>query len=146
MASANPYLNFAGNCADAFDFYRSVFGGEFSNVSKFSDMPADDGEAPAPELADQVMHIALPLGDSLLMGSDVPEGMGTVTPGSSTYVCIEPDTVEDGRRIFDRLAEGGEVEMPYESQFWGDYFGSCSDRYDIKWMVVVADPDAEPQG
>lgn len=143
MASANPYLNFPGNCAAAFDFYRSVFGGEYQNLTKFSDVPADAGAPSDPALADMVMHVALPIGDSLLMGSDVPADMGTVTPGTSTYVCVSPDTVEESRRAFDRLADSGTVEMPFERQFWGDYFGSCADRFGIRWMVVVADPESD---
>ncbi len=143
MASANPYLNFAGTCAEAFDFYQGVFGGEFSNVTRFSDMPRDPARPADPALADQIMHISLPLGDSILMGSDVPESMGTVTPGNSTYVCVSPDSVDEARKVFDGLAGGGEVEMPFDKQMWGDYFGSCTDKYGIKWMVDVADPEAE---
>lgn len=142
MASANPYLNFAGTCAEAFDFYRSVFGGEFDTAMKVSDMPADAGPPPDPALADQILHISLPLGDSILMGSDVPPEMGTVTAGSSTYVCVTPDSVDEARQVFERLSEGGDVEMPFDKQFWGDYFGSCSDKYGIRWMVDIADPEA----
>lgn len=125
MASANPYLNFAGNCMEAFDFDRSVFGGEFSNVSKFSDMPSDAAPEESHETPpDGIMHISLPIGDSVLMGSDVPPGMGTVIPGNTCYVCVSPDSPEDAKRVFDGLSEGGEVEMPFDRQFWGDYYGS----------------------
>jgi PhnB protein len=128
---------------EAFDFYRSVIGGEYRNVSKFSDMPADDSPDPSHEAPpDGVMHIALPIGESVLMGSDVPPGMGTVNPGNTCYVCLSPDSPEEGRRIFDGLSQGGEVEMAYDKQFWGDYYGSFTDRYGIKWMVDVADPEA----
>ena len=93
MASANPYLNFAGNCMRAFDFYKSVFGGEYTNVSKFSDMPSEASADPSAEApADGIMHISLPIGDSILMGSDVPPGMGTVIPGNTCYVCVSPDS------------------------------------------------------
>ncbi len=144
MASANPYLNFPGNCMEAFDFYRSVFHGEFAHVSRFSDVPseaASDGSQEAS--ADGIMHISLPIGDSILMGSDVPPGMGTVTPGNTCYVCVSPDSPEDAKRIFDGLSVDGEVEMPFDKQFWGDYFGSFTDKYGIKWMVDVADPEAQ---
>ncbi len=134
MASANPYLNFPGNCMEAFDFYKSVFGGEFTYVGRFSDMPSSTGEA-APE---GIMHISLPIGDSMLMGSDVPPQMGTVTAGNTCYVCVTPDTVEEARRIYDGLGVGGRVELPFGKQDWGDYFGSFTDRYGIKWMVDVA--------
>lgn len=148
MASANPYLNFAGNCMEAFDFYKSVLGGEFANVSKFSDMPSEvAGDLPQETATDGVMHISLPIGDSMLMGSDVPAGMGTVTPGNACYVCLSPDSPEEAKRVFDGLSEGGEVEMPFGKQFWGDYFGSFTDRYGIKWMVDAAAPGAEqPSG
>lgn len=144
MASANPYLNFPGTCREAFDFYRSVLGGEYTNVSTFSDMPGDAAPDLSPEApADGIMHISLPVGDSVLMGSDVPPGMGTVTPGNTCYVCLSPDSPEEARGIFDGLSGGGEIEMPFERQFWGDYFGSFTDRYGIRWMVNVA-PDTEP--
>ena len=143
MASANPYLNFAGTCAEAFDFYQDVFGGEFSNVTKFADMPADPAQPADPALADQIMHISLPLGDSILMGSDVPPGMGTVTAGNTCYVCLSPDGPDEAKRVFEGLSEGGDIEMPFDRQFWGDYFGSFTDKYGIRWMVDVADPEAE---
>jgi len=144
MASANPYLNFSGNCLEAFEFYRSVLGGEFSAVSSFSEMPVDAAtdrtHEPPP---DGIMHISLPIGDSILMGSDVPPGMGTVTAGNACYVCLSPDSVEEGKRVFDGLSDGGEIEMPWGRQFWGDYFGSFTDSYGIRWMVVAADPGVE---
>ncbi len=144
MASANPYLNFSGNCLEAFEFYQSVLGGEFSSVNKFSEMPSgatsDDTHEAAP---DGIMHISLPIGDSILMGSDVPPGMGTVTAGNTCYVCLSPDSPDEAKRVFDGLSEGGEIEMPFDRQFWGDYFGSFTDQYGIRWMVDVADPEAE---
>ena len=144
MASANPYLNFPGNCLEAFEFYRSVLGGESANVSRFSEMPSDaasdETHEPAP---DGIMHISLPFGDSILMGSDVAPGMGTVTAGNTCYVCLSPDGPEEGKRVFDGLSEGGEIEMAFDRQFWGDYFGSFTDRYGIKWMVDCAGPQAE---
>ena len=155
MTSANPYLNFSGDCLEAFEFYRSVFGGEFSSVNRFSEMPPDAtsdltedrapaASAPAPAPAsDGIMHISLPIGDSILMGSDVPPGMGTVTAGNNCYVCLSPDSLGEAKRIFDGLSEGSEVEMPFDRQFWGDYFGSFTDKYGIRWMVDVAEPAAE---
>lgn len=143
MASANPYLNFSGTCRQAFEHYRSVFGGEFEMLVTFADMPADDSMPPMDQdLADQVAHVSLPLGDSTLMGSDVPAQMGTVTPGNSTYVCVSPDTVEEAERVFGRLMEGGETEMPFGKQSWGDYFGSGRDEFGVSWMLVTADPEA----
>ena len=131
MTSVNPYLNFDGTCEKAFEFYRSVFGGEFVDFTRFSEMPGP----PVPG-ADQVMHVSLPLGDGqVLMGSDVPADMGTVTPGTTTHVSVGPDSAEEGERIFAALADGGNVVMPYERQFWGADYGQCVDRFGISWMV-----------
>ena len=144
MASANPYLNFTGNCLEAFEFYRSVLGGEVSTVSRVSEMPSDastdESHEPAP---DGIMHISLPIGDSMLMGSDVPPGMGTVTSGNTCYVCLNPDGPDEAKRVFEGLSAGGDIEMPFDRQFWGDYFGSFTDRYGIRWMVDTADPEAD---
>jgi len=146
MISANPYLNFSGTCAEAFGFYKAVFGGEFGNVTRFSDMPADPSAPADPELSDQIMHISLPLGDSMIMGSDIPPGIGAVTPGNNNYVCVTPDSVREGERVFAGLSEGGDVEMAYAKQVWGDYFGSCTDKYGVRWMVDVGDPQVQSEG
>ena len=143
MASANPYLNFSGTCLEAFEFYRSVLGGEFAGVNKFADMPGGAGPDVSP---DAIMHMSLPVGDSILMGSDVPPGMGTVSQGSYCYIYLDRDTPDDGKRVFEELSAGGEVEMPFEMQFWGDYYGSFTDRYGVKWMVGVAGGEAQPNG
>lgn len=135
MPAAHPYLNFPGTCLEAFEFYRTVLGGEFGGVHKFAEMPGDGGQDVPP---DAVMHISLPVGHSILMGSDVLPGMGTVTFGSSCYVYLDRDTPEDGKRVFEELSGGGQVEMPFDLQFWGDYYGSLTDRYGVKWMVGVA--------
>ena len=142
MPSANAYLNFPGTCLEAFEFYRSVLGGEFGGVHKFSDMPGDGPDAPP----DGVLHVSLPVGDSFLMGSDVPPAMGTVTFGSSCYVYLDRDTPEDGKRVFEELSAGGEVQTPFGLQFWGDYYGSLTDRYGAKWMVGVAGSPSEQPG
>ncbi len=133
MATVNPYLAFDGNCMEAFEFYRSVFGGEFEDTTLFSDAP--EGVA-GPEDTDRVMHMGLPLGDGqVLMGSDRPTGMPAVTFGDSIAISVGPDGSDEGRRIFDGLAEGGQVVMPYERQFWGADFGACVDRFGISWQV-----------
>lgn len=134
MASINPYLSFSGNCEEAFNFYRSVFGGEFLAVNRYSEMPS---EAAAPESErDKIMHIALPIGPGqLLMGADRPEGMGPTTPGDNVSISISPDNEGEAKRIFDGLSEGGQVTMPLERAFWGSDFGMCTDRYGIHWMV-----------
>lgn len=137
MASLNPYLNFNGDCEAAFELYESVFGAECEGLMRFSDAP--DAEMSSGPGADLVMHVSLPLGDDqILMGSDVLPSMPAVEFGSSVMISVTPDGVDEGRRIFDELSEGGQVLMPYGPQFWGDYFGSCTDRFGINWMVNVA--------
>jgi PhnB protein len=131
MPSLNPYLAFDGNCEEAFEFYRSVFGGEFSDVNRFSEAPGSDTAD-----ADKIMHISLPLAEGqILMGSDRPSEMGPGTFGDSVSLSIAPDDAGQARRVFDALSEGGKVTMPYERQFWGADFGMCIDRFGINWMV-----------
>ena len=139
MYTINPYLTFDGTCAEAFDFYRSVFGGEFSMMQTFADAPP---EMPvAPQDRDKVMHVSLPLGDDqVLMGSDVPSDQGPAGTGSAIAISIGPSSSEEGRRLFEGLAEGGAVLMAYEAQFWGSEYGMCIDRYGITWMIDYALP------
>jgi PhnB protein len=133
MAEINPYLNFSGNCEEASQLYQSVFGGELE-LSRFSEMPPGDESLEID--GNLIMHVSLPLGDGqVLMGSDRPEAMGSTTTGDNVQVSISPDSSEDGKRIFDALAEGGTVTMPYEAQFWGAEYGSLIDRFGIHWMV-----------
>jgi PhnB protein len=136
----NPYLNFDGNCEAAFNHYKKVFGGEFSGqgVMRFGDMPVCDEIPPlADEHKNRVMHVSLPIGNELLMGSDIMPGFGNgpFKIGDNTYVSIHPNSREEADRLFKELSEGGEIEMPMEDQFWGDYFGSFRDRFGISWMV-----------
>lgn len=135
MTKLNPYLNFGGNAEEAFNFYKSVFGGEFSSMVKFKDMPMEGVELGEAD-GDKIMHVGLPVGDGLLMASDALESLGqTVTPGNSSYISVHPDTKEEADRLFSALSEGAEVEMPIDDQMWGDYFGSLKDRFGIGWMV-----------
>lgn len=140
MATVNMYLNFSGQCEEAFNFYKSVFGGEFvGGISRFGDMPAEEGAPAVPaEVANQVMHMALPIGGGcILMGSDAPAAFGipAVVKGNNMYIALSPDSREDALRIFTELTADGEVSMPLEDTFWGSYFGSGTDRYGIQWMV-----------
>ena len=135
MAKFHHYLNFNGRCKAAFDLYRSVFGGEFTQVMLYKDMPSD---SPMPdEVGKQVMHMGLPLGEGLyLMGSDIPEMMAPkVTHGSQHYICISPDDEKQAKDWFDRLAEGGAVKTPLDHQFWGALFGEVTDKFGINWMI-----------
>ena len=132
----HAYLNFAGNAAEAFDFYKSVFGGELSSAVRFGDMPMEGVTVPESD-AGKMMHIALPLGeDSILMASDVIESSGQqLVQGNSVYVSLHPDSREEADRIFDALSEGADIEMPIADQMWGDYFGSLQDKFGVKWMI-----------
>lgn len=132
----NTYLNFAGNAREAFEFYRSVFGGEFSSAVSFKDMPMEGVDIPA-EDGDKMMHIALPLGEgNTLMASDTLESLGQeLKPGNNVYVSIHPDSREEADRIFSGLSQGADIEMPMGDQVWGDYFGSLKDKFGVGWMV-----------
>ena len=134
MPTVTPYLNFDGDCEEAFEFYRSVLGGEFVGVNRYSEMPPDT-QVSADD-SNKIMHIALLLKDGQgIMGSDRPPAMGGTTFGDSVHISISPDSAEDGRRIFDGLSAGGQVTMPYERQFWGADYGMFTDKYGIHWMV-----------
>ena len=138
MASVGTYLNFPRNTEEAFNFYKSVFGGDFvGGISRFRDIPPSENTPPLPEEdKDLVMHIALPiLNGHVLMGTDAPESMGfKVNFGNNVYISLHPDTREETRRLFKALSKGGQVEMELQDMFWGDYFGSCSDKYGVQWM------------
>ena len=132
----NPYLNFDGQAEEAFKFYKSVFGGEFTGIMKMKDAPGGD-ELPMAE-QNHVMHISLPIGkDILLMGSDVASSVGnpTLKTGNNMYVSLHPESRAEADRLFNSLSADGEIEMPMEDQFWGDYFGSFFDKFGIGWMV-----------
>lgn len=138
MARVSTYLNFPRNTEEAFNFYKSVFGGEFDGeIARFSSVPPQEGQPPIAE-ADKnlVMHVALPiLGGHMLMGTDAPESMGFhVAKGNNVYINLEPDTRGETKRLFDGLSAGGKVEMELQEMFWGDYFGSCTDKFGMQWM------------
>ncbi|MCK7554253.1 VOC family protein [Chitinophaga sedimenti] len=132
MLSANPYLNFNGDCKAAFDFYQSVLGGEFTMVMKFSDMP---GPHMGPGEENRIMHIGLPIGGTMVFGSDCSSSMGTATHGNMFSVCIGGDDEAECRRVFNGLSEGGKVNMPFEKAPWGDIFGDFTDKFGVSWMV-----------
>lgn len=134
MPSVSPYLNFSGDCENAFNFYQSVLGGELF-ISRFDEMP-DDDSAPPVDDPSKIMHVSLALADGqVLMGSDVPPSMGSVTAGNNIHVSYSPEGSEEGKRVFDGLAEGGQVTMPYQRMFWGADYGMCTDRFGVHWMV-----------
>lgn len=136
MATTNTYLNFNGNCEEAFNFYKSVFGGEFSYLGKFDEMPESE-EFKVPEVdKNKIMHISLPIGSSILMGSDtIGEGASSFVQGNNFSISITADSKEEADKLFNDLALNGQVTMPLENTFWGDYFGMLTDKFGINWMV-----------
>ncbi len=140
MARVSTYLNFVNNTEAAFNFYKSVFGGEFGNngITRFGDMPPQEGMPPLPEKdKNLIVHIELPIvGGHVLMGTDAPESMGFhVNFGNNVHINLEPDTRKETKRLFDALSAGGKVTMELQDMFWGAYYGSCSDKYGVQWMV-----------
>jgi len=138
MPTVGTYLNFNRKTEEAFGFYKSVFGGEFSGgISRFRDIPSSESNPPLPDADNNlVMHVALPiLGGHLLMGSDAPESLGfKVNFGNNVIISLQPDTREDTKKLFNDLSEGGNVEMELQDMFWGDYYGTCTDKYGVRWM------------
>ena len=139
MKAVNPYLNFKGNTEEAFNFYKSVFGGEFQGVMRFRDFGDNTMGIPEHEL-DKIAHIALPLGGgALLMATDVVDGMpGTFTVGTNTYIALDPDSADEAERLFDGLAAGGQVQMPLQQTECAEKYGSLVDRFGVQWMVSYA--------
>lgn len=140
MAQINPYIHFNGNAEEAFNFYKSVFGGEFAMVKRFKDMPTNpDFTFPENEL-DKISHIALPIGKhDVLMASDTPSFMGTHNlEENRSKISISAENKEEADQLFNGLSEGGEIEMPISDSPWGSYFGMFRDKYGIEWMVDYA--------
>lgn len=129
----SPYLSFNDNCEEAFNFYRSVFGGEFATVMRFSDMPS---EHQGPDDQRKIMHMALPIGNgTMLMGSDTPDSFEKVRTGTNFHISLGVDSQEEADRIYNGLSAGGKPIMPMAQAFWGSYFGMLVDRYDVQWMI-----------
>ncbi|KKS60750.1 MAG: Glyoxalase/bleomycin resistance protein/dioxygenase [candidate division WWE3 bacterium GW2011_GWF2_42_42] len=131
----NPYLNFPGNTEEAFNFYRSIFGGDFTSINRIKEMP--ESEKLAPEDQEKIMHIALPIGEgNKLMATDALESMGqTLTEGNNISLILDVDTEEEADDLYGKLAVGGTVEMPMEKMFWGSYYGLVVDKFGIRWMI-----------
>ena len=139
MSSVSTYLNFPRNTEQAFNFYKSVFGGDFQDgkIIRFGDMPPQDGMPPmAAEDKNLVMHVALPItGGHLLMGTDAPETMGfKLNYGNNMHINLQVDTRAETQKLFKALSAGGVVSMELADMFWGDYFGSCTDKFGVQWM------------
>lgn len=131
----HPYLNFDGKAEEAFNFYKSVFGGEFTFFAKMGDTPESDKLTE--EEKNRVMHVALPINEhTILMASDcVPSAGHILKEGNNMYINLNAESREDADRLFNGLSVGGTIEMPMDDMFWGDYFGSFKDRFGIQWMV-----------
>lgn len=136
MTQVNPYLIFNGNCEEAFLFYKSVFGGEFPYIGKYKDMPAMEGcESISEQDAERIMHVSLPIGNTVLMGGDSNQQSGEVVMGTNFHVSINTESKAEADRIFNGLSAGGTVFMPMDKTFWGAYFGMFKDKFGIHWMV-----------
>ena len=130
----NTCLHFNGDCREAFAFYRSVFGGDFEILQTFGDGPTDMGIPDAEK--DNIMHVSLRVGESILMGSDVPSAFGPPpNNGNNFSISYAAQSKKESDDLFARLSQDGVATMPLQDMFWGDYFGSCTDRFGINWMV-----------
>lgn len=138
MATVNVYLTFGGNCEDAFNFYKSVFGGEFPYIGRFKDMPKDEkSESVSEEDGNKIMHVTLPISkETCLMGSDSGgEWAPNLIQGNNYSVSINTESIPEADKLFNGLSTGGKVTMPMNKTFWGAYFGMFTDKFGINWMV-----------
>ena len=135
MATINPYINFNGNAEEAFTFYKSVFGGEFTTLVRFKDLESEEFPVPEDE-ADKIMRIVLPIGGNTLIANDVPAAMGPVSENENrSKISVSTESREEADRIFTGLIVGATVEMPMDDSPWGTYFGMFRDKYGIEWTV-----------
>jgi PhnB protein len=133
MATVNTYLNFNGNTEEAFNFYKSVFGGEFAVVQRYKDAPGCEGMPIGDQ--EKLMHIALPIGGNVLMGTDITDPMPASTFGTGISLSVDAESEEEAKRLFDSLSAGGTVTMALDKMFWGALFGMVTDKFGIQWMV-----------
>ncbi|NMH28834.1 VOC family protein [Flavobacterium silvaticum] len=135
MAIINPHINFNGNAEEAFHFYKSVFGGEFTKIMRFKDLAGT--EFPVTENdANKIMHIALPIGQNMLMANDVPEFLGRTNENENrSKISISAQSKAEADNLFNGLSEGGQIEVPIAESPWGSYFGMFRDKYGIEWMI-----------
>lgn len=137
MNALNPYLNFNGNTEEVFNFYKSVFGGEFAMLMRFGDTPGCE-DMPETE-KNGIMHVALPIGASVLMGTDVPKSMEQVTAGTNMSISVNVGSREEADRVYNGLSAGGKATMPMNDMFWGDYYGMLTDKFEIQWMISYSE-------
>jgi len=135
MAQINPHINFNGNAEEAFTFYKSIFGGEFSKITRFKDLSNDEFQVSEKE-ANKIMHIALPIGKNILIANDVPEIMGPTNENENrSKISISTESKEEADKLFNGLSVGGQIEVPIGESPWGSYFGMLRDQFGIEWMV-----------
>jgi PhnB protein len=138
MPTIHTYLNFNGNCEEAFLFYKSVFGGEFTYLGRFADMPPQENMPPMPpEMSEKIMHVSLPISkERILMGSDTGgEWAPEFVQGNNFSISVNADSRGEADRLFLALSEGGLMTMPMGDTFWGAYFGMATDKFGINWMI-----------
>jgi PhnB protein len=135
MATINPYINFNGNAEEAFEFYQSVFGGEFTTIVRFKDLAGPEFPVAEKE-ANKIMRIVLPIGSTMLIANDVPEILGRVNENENrSKIAISAESKDEADKIFNGLSAGGTVEMPMAESPWGTYFAMFRDKYGIEWTV-----------
>jgi PhnB protein len=135
MAQINPHINFNGNAEEAFTFYKSIFGGEFSKIIRFKDLSNEEFQVAEKE-ANKIMHIALPIGKNVLMANDVPEIIGLTNENENrSKISISTASKEEADKLFNGLSVNGQIEMPIGDSPWGTYFGMLRDKFGIEWMV-----------
>src|ERR1700735_4976176 len=135
MALINPHINFNGNAEEAFNFYRSVFGGEFTKITRFKDLASPEFPVAENE-ANKIMHIGLPIGKNILMANDVPSVMGRVSENENrSKISVSAESREEADKLFNGLSAGGQVEMPIGDSPWGSYFAMFRDKFGIEWMI-----------
>ncbi|RZA20055.1 MAG: VOC family protein [Proteobacteria bacterium] len=138
MATINPHINFNGNAEEAFEFYRSVFGGEFLKILRLKDLASAEFPVPAKEM-NKILQIVLPIGKNSLIANDVPEALGPVSENENrSKISVSADSRKEAEKLFTGLSEGGSVEMPMGDSPWGSYFGMFRDKYGIEWMIEFA--------
>ena len=136
MASANIYLNYPGTAEAAFNFYKSVLGGEIAMLQRFKESPDTAGKVPDKD-KDKIMHIAMPIGNgNMLMATDALESMGhPLTVGNHFHIALSPESEAEAKKLFDGLSAGGKIVMPLSKASWGALFGMFTDKFGVQWMV-----------
>ncbi len=138
MATVNVYLNFKGNCEEAFNFYKNVLGGEFSYLARYSEMPSHEEMPPvSDDDSNKIMHMSLPISkETVIMGSDYLDSWGPpLVVGNNTSLYLDVASKQEADKVFDSLSKDGIVTMQMGDTFWGAYFGSLTDRFGINWMI-----------